>query len=218
MRPWNLREREMIHHSERIIGKQYKNYSSSVVASMTSFNNNYSTQPTSFGEVASLADSVLKTAEAAEKDSSIVVPKSEQKDYARAKYGFKKKDLEIIIPPTWNPSTHYHCNDFRPLTPGTAKLELYETPEAGWIVHEEEEGYLSETGENVIFVPKAEQATFARKKYGIKDLAIIPPDWNPSTHYCSGDFRPLTPGFSPLLDESIGRKRSSKLMVVVLHQ
>ena len=221
-------EKEMIHHAESIITDgEYKDYSDVVASIMMmvrtpNFNGNNnntssSCSSSSFGEsVAALADTILLL-NAEEKDelsssSSIivVVPKSEQKDYVRAKYGFKKKDLEIIIPPTWNPSTHYHCNDFRPLTPESAKLLVavveprcncyeYETPEGSWVVHEEEEGYLSETGENVVYVPKAEQASFARKKYGIKDLSAIPPDWNPSTHHhSSGGFRPLTPTFNPL--------------------
>ena len=150
-----------------------------------------------FHDVVTLADKVLSTVKAAQEDMTVIVPKNEQEIYARTKleiFNFEK------IPPNWNPATHYHCGDFRPVTPTNQQKDPseYETPEGSWVVEEEIDGYLSETGEEVIYVPKAEQAAFARKKYGIKDLSIIPPTWNPSTHYRSGDFRPKTPTFNPM--------------------
>ena len=155
-----------------------------------------------FTDVLTLADNVLSIIEKVEDEEyTVIVDKTDQESYAHKKLGitdFKK------LPPNWNPATHYHCGDFRPLTPTTTKQQdpsEYETPAGSWVVKEENIDYLSETGEEVIYVPKAEHAEFARKKYGIKDFSIVPPEWNPSTHYRGGDFRPRTPAYNPMKQE-----------------
>jgi hypothetical protein len=163
-----------------------------------------------FKNVVTLADTVLSIVNNDEEDEIVVVSKPDQAFYAKKKYGIENFGL---LPPNWNPSTHYHCDDFRPLTPSFSEQQQdpivvvadeYETPEGSWLVKEYDEEYLSETKETVVCIPKEEHATFARKKYGIKDLSIIPPEWTPTSHYCSGDFRPKTPSFGPLqvLDDS----------------
>ena len=48
-------------------------------------------------------------------------------------------------------------------------------------------------------IPKHEQPAYALKKFKIRDLSVLPPDWNPATHYPSG--RPITPSW-PLTDRS----------------
>jgi len=161
-----------------------------------------------FTDVLSLADNVLSIIEKVEDEvNTAIVDKTEQESYAHKKLGitdFKK------LPPNWNPATHYHCGDFRPLTPTTTTKQQdpseYETPAGSWVVKEENIDYLSETGEEVIYVPKAEHAEFARKKYGIKDFSIVPPEWNPSTHYRGGDFRARTPVFNPIEEEDAESK------------
>jgi hypothetical protein len=143
-----------------------------------------------FKDVRDLAHQVLGMVQVAETGTIIVVPRAEQAEYARTKYGVQ------ILPADWNPATHYHCEDLRPLTPPVLprrKLSEYETPEGGWIIEQEEEDYMSDTGETAIIVPKEQQPAFARKRYGIKDLSVVPPKWNPLTHYRDGDFRPITP-------------------------
>ena len=42
-----------------------------------------------------------------------------------------------------------------------------------------------------MLVPKHAQKAYALEHYQIKDLSLLPTDWNPQTHYADG--RPKTP-------------------------
>ena len=88
------------------------------------------------------ADSIIQLANKTDEDSTIVICKEQRAEYARTMLG-----IRVQIPKDWNPATHYHYGDMRPLTPTYPERDEseYKTPAGGWIVDTAEENCVPET-------------------------------------------------------------------------
>ena len=95
-----------------------------------------------FSSIVRTAERVIAIADSAlvNKDSTIIVPKAKQTDFARRKY--KITIPEAVLEAGWHPATHYHSGDFRPVTPTyspredfhTRERKAHFTPAGSWIL------------------------------------------------------------------------------------
>ena len=86
--------------------------------------------PIGFDQVRDLSCHILKLASA---PATVIISEEKKADYAREKHNIPDFSL---LPADWNPATHYHSCDFRPVTPGWPPRDPaeYETPNGSWVV------------------------------------------------------------------------------------
>jgi hypothetical protein len=80
------------------------------------------------------AEGIIHLVNKTDNDTTIVICKEQSAEYARKMLG-----IVVQLPKDWNPATHYHQGDMRPLTPTYRDEKEYRTPAGGWIVETAEE-------------------------------------------------------------------------------
>ena len=96
-----------------------------------------------FADVERMASNIMRLAENAIEDDTIVISKEQQNIYARVHLG-----ISTDLPRDFNPATHITYGDLRALSPTLIhkQREEYETPAGGWIV---------DVGGNEEYVPES---------------------------------------------------------------